>query len=93
MKNWQDTRFTKRLGITYPIIQGPFGGGFSSARLAATVSNGGGLGSFGMAQLTSEEILETAGEIRSLSPQPFNLNLWVTTHDEGASSRTMPNAS
>ena len=44
---WNDTPFTRRLGLRYPIVQGPFGGGFSSARLTATVSNAGGLGSFG----------------------------------------------
>ena len=44
---WNDTPFTRRLGLRYPIVQGPFGGGMSSAVLAATVSNAGGLGSFG----------------------------------------------
>lgn len=34
------------LGIEHPIIQGPFGGGLSSVKLAAAVSNAGGLGSF-----------------------------------------------
>ena len=47
MSNWTDTEITKRLGIPYPIIQGPFGRGGSSALLAATVSNAGGLGSYG----------------------------------------------
>ena len=44
---WNDTPFTRLVGLRYPIVQGPFGGGFSSARLTATISNAGGLGSFG----------------------------------------------
>ena len=42
MSKWTDTSFTRRLGVTYPIIQGPFGRGSSSVRLTAAVSNAGG---------------------------------------------------
>ncbi|WP_157537379.1 nitronate monooxygenase [Kitasatospora azatica] len=37
--------------IDYPIVQGPFGGGLSTVRLAAAVSDSGGPGSFGAHQL------------------------------------------
>lgn len=43
---WNRNRLTEKLGIEYPIIQGPLGG-LSSQRLTAAVSNFGGLGSFG----------------------------------------------
>jgi NAD(P)H-dependent flavin oxidoreductase YrpB (nitropropane dioxygenase family) len=43
---WNRNRLTSRLGIEYPVIQGPLGG-LSSQRLTAAVSNFGGLGSFG----------------------------------------------
>jgi nitronate monooxygenase len=43
---WNKTRISASLGIEYPIIQGPLGG-LSTQRLTATVSNFGGLGSFG----------------------------------------------
>lgn len=43
---WTRSRVATRLGIQYPIIQGPLGG-LSSQRLTAAVSNFGGLGSFG----------------------------------------------
>jgi NAD(P)H-dependent flavin oxidoreductase YrpB (nitropropane dioxygenase family) len=43
---WNDTAAARRLGVQYPIVQGPFGGGFSSVKLAAEVSNAGGLGSY-----------------------------------------------
>ena len=52
---WHDTAFTRRFDLRYPIVQGPFGGGFSSARLAATVSDAGGLGSFGAQGMTPDQ--------------------------------------
>lgn len=73
----------RRLGIQHPIVQGPFGGGFSTARLAATVSNMGGLGSYGAHHLAPDEIGRVAREIRSLTSRPFALNLWVSDHDPG----------
>ena len=77
------TEAMRRLGIRHPIIQGPFGGGLSTARLAATVSNLGGLGSYGAHSLPPDDILETAREIRALTTAPFALNLWVSDHDDG----------
>ncbi|HEY0662645.1 MAG TPA: nitronate monooxygenase [Lysobacter sp.] len=74
---------TRRLGIEHPIIQGPFGGGLSTARLAATVANLGGLGSFGAHMLPPARIAGIADEIRALTAQPFALNLWVSDHDHG----------
>ena len=44
---WYKTKVTELLGIEYPIMQGPFGGGLSSVELVATVSNAGGLGGYG----------------------------------------------
>jgi nitronate monooxygenase len=80
------TDAARRLGVRYPIVQGPFGGGLSTARLAATVSNMGGLGSYGAHLLGPAEIGRVAGEIRSLTAQPFALNLWVSDHDEGGNA-------
>jgi nitronate monooxygenase len=83
MSRWDDTSFTRRLGVAYPIIQGPFGRGSSSARLTAAVSNAGGLGSFGANDLEPGHISKTAVEIRKLTDKPFALNLWVSTFDRG----------
>lgn len=74
---------TQRLEIEYPIVQGPFGGGLSSVRLAATVSNLGGLGSFGAHMLPPEDIVRLARELRAATARPFALNLWVSDHDAG----------
>jgi nitronate monooxygenase len=83
-KSWRSTRVAQKLGIDYPIIQAPFGG-LPSQRLAATVSNLGGLGSLGAVTLNSSAIRDGIGEIRSLTSKPFAINLWVSTSDRQAS--------
>jgi nitronate monooxygenase len=80
-KMWNKTKFTKLLGIDYPIVQGPFGGGLSSVKLTSTVSNAGGLGSFGCQPYSAKEIIETCREIRKHTNKPFNINLWVNDRD------------
>ena len=78
---WNKTKFTELLGIEYPIVQGPFGGGLSSVNLTSTVSNAGGLGSFGGQPFTANEIIETCRNIRKKTNKPFNINLWVNDRD------------
>ena len=80
--------FTSRLGIEHPIIQGPFGGGLSSVRLAAAVSNAGGLGSFGAHHLSPGQMREVIGDLQRATAKPFNINLWVSRHDTGAEVMT-----
>lgn len=80
---WNQNRLTAKLGIDYPIVQGPFGG-FASQKLTAAVSNFGGMGSFGANALAPEAITEVIAEIRSLTSKPFAMNLWVSVEDEGA---------
>ena len=84
-KSLAETRLTSRLGLQYPIIQGPLGG-LSSQRLTAAVSNYGGLGSFGAHGLKPEAIRNVIREIKALTPKPFAMNLWVSMEDEGAST-------
>ncbi len=74
---WTRTAVTKLLNIKFPIVQGPFGGGPSSIKLAATVSNCGGLGSFGAYSLTPEQIKQLVADLRSQTTHPFAINLWV----------------
>ena len=78
--------FVTRVGLTSPIIQGPFGGGYSTSDLVAAVSNAGGLGSFGAHHLGPDSILETAAAIRAQTSRPFALNLWASNHDPGGAS-------
>jgi len=86
-KSWTENRLPSRLGLQYPIIQGPLGG-LSSQRLAAAVSNYGGLGSFGAHGLKPEAIRKVIREIKDLTAKPFAMNLWVSMEDEGALTST-----
>lgn len=78
---WHNTKVTELLGIDYPIMQGPFGGGLSSAELVATVSNAGGLGGYGAYTLSAPEIYEVNRQIKASTNKPYNLNLWVSDTD------------
>ncbi|MEJ7644658.1 MAG: nitronate monooxygenase [Chryseolinea sp.] len=78
---WNKTKLTSLLDIQYPIVQGPFGGGLSSVALTTSVSNLGGLGSYGGQPFSAREIMETAADIRKISNKPFNINLWVNDRD------------
>ena len=70
-----------RLGIQHPIIQGPMGGGPSTPELVAAVSKAGGLGSLGAAYLTPDQITNAIQRIRSLTAQPFSVNLFAGGYD------------
>jgi nitronate monooxygenase len=83
---WNQTKVTEILGIEYPIIQGPFGGGYSSIELVSTVSNAGGMGSFGAKDLTPEQIISTCNSIKETTDKPFAINLWVSDRDESVAS-------
>src|SRR5690242_5236786 len=82
---WNRNRLIEKLGIDYPIIQGPLGG-LSSQKLTAAVSNFGGLGSFGAFSSNPQAIADTMEEIRTLTSRPFAMNLWVSLEDDGAAS-------
>src|SRR5258708_5183021 len=86
-KSWTENRLTSRLGLQYPMIQGPLGG-LSSQRLTAAVSNYGGLGSFGAHGLKPEAIRKVIRDIKGLTSKPFAMNLWVSMEDEGALTST-----
>lgn len=83
---WNNSRFTQLMGVRYPIVQGPFGGGLSSVALTSTVSNAGCLGSFGGQPLTASQIVDTCTQIRKQTALPFNINLWVNDRDTRLSS-------
>ena len=61
----------------FPIIQGPMAGGASGPALVAAVSNAGGLGSFAASLMTPSVLRDQVGVIRSLTDQPFLVNLFV----------------
>jgi nitronate monooxygenase len=78
---WYNTKATEMLGIEYPILQGPFGGGLSSVNLVATVSNAGGLGGYGAYTMSPQEIYDIDKQIKAATDKPYNINLWVSDTD------------
>jgi len=72
-----------KLGIRYPIIQAPMGGGPSTPELVAAVSDAGGLGSLAAAYLTPEQIARDIKRVRQLTEKPFNVNLFAGGYDAG----------
>ena len=84
---WTDTVFTRRFGLSLPIVQGPFGGGLSSTALTAAVSRTGGLGSYGANALEPEQIPPLIAQLRNLAgDKPFALNFWVNPEVEPTQS-------
>src|SRR5688572_29507910 len=85
---WKRTRITDLLEIESPILQGPFGGDFSTVELLAAVSNAGGLGGYGAYTLTPEQIIQVDKRIKSATNKPYIVNLWVS--DTDAVNGTVP---
>lgn len=82
---WTLTHLSRRFRLALPIVQGPFGGGMSTAKLTAAVSNAGCLGCFGANALEPEQIATLVRELRGTTgAKPFAINLWV---DDPAATR------
>jgi nitronate monooxygenase len=67
---------SKLLGVTYPIIKAPMFGS-DSADLIAAVSNGGGLGAYGVGRSNGHVIRSVIKQIRELTDKPFAINLFI----------------
>jgi nitronate monooxygenase len=63
----------ERIGLAVPIVQAGMGGGLSGHRLAATVSEAGGLGTIGI--LGPEQLREEIAAARALTDRPIAVNL------------------
>jgi nitronate monooxygenase len=77
LATWQSGRFQQLIGVRFPIVQGPFGGGLSSVQLTASVTNAGGLGSFGAHTLDPDRIAALVADLKVRISGPFAVNLWV----------------
>ena len=62
-------------------MQGPFGGGLSTIKLTAIVSNLGGVGGYGVYTLEPDEIVQINSELKKATNKPYNINLWVSDND------------
>lgn len=77
-----NTRVTEIFGIKYPIVQGGFSY-FANAKLAASVSNAGGLGQITAVQLrTPEKLREEIRKVVTLTDKPFSVNFAFIRDDE-----------
>jgi len=63
--------------LAVPVIQAPMAGGPSTPQLAAAVSEGGGLGFVAAGYKTAAAMRTEIGTVRSLTGQPFGVNLFV----------------
>jgi nitronate monooxygenase len=63
--------------LDVPIVQAPMAGGVSTPRLAAAVSDAGGLGFLAAGYLTPDGLREQIRQLRALTGGPFGVNLFV----------------
>lgn len=66
----------ERLGLTVPLVQAPMAG-VSTPAMAAAVSNAGALGSIGVGATDADGARAMIERVRSATPRPFNVNLFV----------------
>lgn len=74
MKN----RVTELFGIDHPIIMGGMAWA-GTAKLAAVVSNAGGLGVIGSGAMRAEQLKLAIEQIRSLTDRPFGVNIMLAS--------------
>ncbi|MDY4190957.1 MAG: enoyl-[acyl-carrier-protein] reductase FabK [Oscillospiraceae bacterium] len=70
------TKLTEMLGIRYPVIQGGMAW-VADAKLAAAVSEAGGLGLIGAANAPGELVESWIKEAKSLTDKPFGVNIML----------------
>ena len=72
----QGNRVTELTGIRYPVFQGGMAW-VAEARLAAAVSNGGGLGIIAAANVPADLLDQQLRLVRQLTDRPFGLNIML----------------
>jgi nitronate monooxygenase len=63
--------------LALPIVQAPMAGGISTPRLAAAVSDAGGLGFLAAGYREPDAVADEVAELRGLTDGPFGLNLFA----------------
>jgi len=76
MSKWPDSKIADLFEIEHPILLAPMAGP-STPELAIAVSEAGGLGSFGSAMSTPEQVRAVLGVIRQRTRKPLNLNFFT----------------
>jgi nitronate monooxygenase len=63
--------------LTVPVVQAPMAGGPSCPRLAAGVSDAGGLGFLAAGYKSADAVRAEIEQLRELTPRPFGVNLFM----------------
>ncbi|KTC76943.1 NAD(P)H-dependent flavin oxidoreductase [Legionella brunensis] len=87
-----ENTFCNRLGIQWPMIQAPLGGGPSTPELVAAVSNSGGIGSLAAAYLCPYEIEQAIQRILQLTDAPYGVNLFAPAKTPHLTTKQIDNA-
>lgn len=74
------TRLTEMLDIELPVMLAGMGG-VSYSDLVAAVSEAGGIGTFGAAPMSTEQLVEEMARVRSLTDKPFGVDLLTASPD------------
>jgi nitronate monooxygenase len=67
--------------VPHPIVQAPMAGGVSVPKLAAAVSEAGGLGFLAAGYKTADGMYQEIKQLRSLTARPFGVNLFLPQPD------------
>lgn len=77
------TDLSRTLGISLPIWNAGMGGGAANSALAVAVSNAGGLGVLGTADLPQQEVAAEIDRIHAATDKPFGINILIPAAKEG----------
>jgi nitronate monooxygenase len=86
-----ENRLTRLFGIRHPLVQAGMAGGATTAALVAAVSGAGGLGTLGAGYLQPQAMRDAIQEVKSLTGEPFAVNLFVSETFEEPESRESAN--
>ena len=67
----------ERLGIRHPVVLAGMAGGPTTPELVAAVSGAGGLGTFGLAGMTTDAVRDAVGRACALTANPIAVNVLV----------------
>ncbi|KUN83571.1 2-nitropropane dioxygenase [Streptomyces bungoensis] len=76
----------------HPIVQAPMAGGVSVPRLAAAVSEAGGLGFLAAGYKTADGLYQEIKQLRSLTGRPFGVNVFMPQPEYPGASTGSPGA-
>jgi nitronate monooxygenase len=72
------------LGVSYPLVQAPMAGGWTTPELVAAVSNAGGFGSLAGAGVPPDRLREGMRTVKELTDRPFAVNFLLAPPGPGS---------